>query len=1531
MEALYDFFARPKDPRLYTGVQVALASTEKIRQWSHGEIKKPETINYRTFKPERDGLFCAKIFGPTRDYECNCGKYKRMKHRGVVCEKCGVEVIQSRVRRDRMAHIDLAASVAHIWFLKSLPSKIGNLLDVTLKSLERVLYFDSHVVLEPGDTPLTRGQMLTDDKYRECREKYGEDFEVGIGAEAVKVLLDAVDLETLYKELRDDIRATNSSAKRQKLAKRLKIADAFRRSGISPSWMILDAIPVLPPDLRPLVPLEGGRFATSDLNDLYRRVINRNNRLSRLIDLQAPEIIIRNEKRMLQESVDVLFDNGRHGRVITGTNKRPLKSLSDTLKGKQGRFRQNLLGKRVDYSGRTVITTGPNLRLHQCGLPKKMALELFKPFVYYRLEHKGLVSTVKSARKMVEREIPEVWDTLDEVVREYPILLNRAPTLHRLGFQSFEPTLIEGKAIQLHPLVCTAFNADFDGDQMAVHVPLSVEAQIEARILMLSSNNILSPANGTPIIVPSQDIVLGIYYMTREISGCRGEDRIFACPEEVRSAYDADVLDLHSRITVRMDGKHIPTTTGRILLWEIIPKDTVMKFRYARVNSGKRAEALLKQAGRGAPFVSLISDDTREEAGTTPRAYRSDEFARMFDLGDEDTRAVFSLDPGQVSRPVFPRIRRTGRSTPGEKNCFLFEAVSKQPEVPFGIINRPMDKKSLRDLVDYVYRNSGPKATVILSDRLKDTGYAFSTTGGLSISIDAMIVPPAKKEILKNAENRVTEISRQYTEGLITQGEKYNKVVDIWAKATDDVANEMMDAMSAADLDADAQSPEYASAHAGEDRVPGSPDRKAPDIRHLMLHNRRSLNPIYMMADSGARGSKDQMRQLAGMRGLMAKPSGEIIETPITANFREGLSVLQYFISTHGARKGLADTALKTANSGYLTRRLADVAQDCTVMEVDCGTLRGVEVSSLMEGGEVIQRVGERILGRIAMEDILDPFTDEVLAEAGQEIDEDAVRVIEDAGLTTVNIRSVLTCRSRHGVCVNCYGRDLAHGQRVEIGQAVGILAAQSIGEPGTQLTMRTFHIGGTASRRVEQADARARADGTVRYADLHVVPVRSDVPGAVLAPSEASDLSPEFVVMNRRGGEFAIMGETGRELERFPVIYGAHVLVTDGQRVKSGDLLAVWDPFATPIISETDGVVKFGDITPGRTLQEKVDPVTGKASRTIIESKSTDVRPRISVKDEFGKTRKLTPDEDGSGSEVPVSPDIKFPGTVKSKVKMARYPLPVDAVLLVDEGDRVRAGDVIAKLPRATTKTKDITGGLPRVAELFEVRKPKETAILSEINGYVSISKGAKGKQKVTVTPVDVGEKKEYQIPRGKHINVYEGDYVKAGEPLVGGAAVPQDILNIQGEVSLARYLVDEVQEVYRLQGVRINDKHIEVIVRQMMRRVKIKDPGDTRFIAEEQVDKIKFDEENERVRGDGGVPAVADPLILGITKTSLSTESFISAASFQETTKVLTEASIAAARDYLRGLKENVIMGRLVPAGTGFPKYRRAEVDVA
>ena len=1460
MEDLYSFFARPKDPLNYTAVRISLASPEKIREWSYGEIKKPETINYRTFKPERDGLFCAKIFGPTKDYECNCGKYKRMKHRGVVCEKCGVEVIQSKVRRERMGHIQLATPVAHIWFLRSLPGKIGNLLDLSLKELEKVLYFDAYIVVDPKETDLAPRQLLTEDKYREAVEKYGHTFEAGIGAEAIKILLEQLDLDEEYKRLRSEILATGSETKRKKLSKQLKIVEALRNSGNRPEWMIMDVIPVLPPDVRPLVPLEGGRFATSDLNDLYRRVINRNNRLKRLLDLRAPNIIIRNEKRMLQEAVDVLFDNGRYGRVVTGPNRRPLKSLSDALRGKQGRFRQNLLGKRVDYSGRSVIVVGPELRLHQCGLPKKMALELFKPFVFYRLEEKGLVTTVKSAKKLVERETPEVWDTLDEVVKEYPVILNRAPTLHRLGLQAFEPILIEGKAIQLHPLVCTAFNADFDGDQMAVHVPLSIESQIEARVLMLSSNNILSPAHGDPIIVPTQDIVLGIYYMTREVAGVKGEGKIFANPEEVRSAYDSDEVDLHAKIIVRIDGERVETTVGRIILREILPHETVVQLSHIEVSSEKEAESAMADLKEGTDFAQVAQaiSKSRDRAQDGDMGFiLREQLEEVYGIIPSDIDAIFSLDVGEMSDVI---------NTNGDYH--IFKLLDKRVELPFELINRVMDKKALSLLTNYCYRTLGGKATVILSDRLKDMGYRFATQAGISICVDDMVIPEKKWEIIEKAGQDVAQINEQYTEGLITRGEKYNKVVDIWAKATTQVANEMMQKMKEAPI---------------EDE-----DGKLKPRRTEEWAEEGSFNPIYMMADSGSRGSKDQMRQLAGMRGLMAKPSGEIIETPITANFREGLSVLQYFSSTHGARKGLADTALKTANSGYLTRRLVDVAQDCVTVEEDCHTLTGIEVEALIEAGEIIQRVGERVLGRVALEDIRDPYTDEVLVYANEEIDEGKVSAIDQAGITKVKIRSVLTCKSRDGVCCKCYGRDLAYGQPVEVGTPIGILAAQSIGEPGTQLTMRTFHIGGTARSAAEQADRRAVNAGRIKYLGVNTVEIANN----------------EFVVMNRQGGEFAIVDDQGRERERYPVIYGAHFTVKDGQEVNSGDLLVRWDPYTTPILTEADGVVKFGDVLPGSTMQEKVDPVTGKASQVIVQHKDADVRPRISIKDENNKTAKLP-----SGGN-------------------ARYFLPVAAILMVSEGNTVSAGDVIAKLPRETTKTKDITGGLPRVAELFECRKPKEAAILSEIDGYVSISKGAKGRQKVTVMPPDVGEKKEYLIPRGKHISVLEGDYLRAGDPLMGGSANPHDILNIMGERDLARYLVDEVQEVYRLQGVRINDKHIEVIVRQMLERVKIVDPGDTDFILEEHVEKRRFEDVNKEVLARGGAPAVAKPLLLGITKASLSTESFISAASFQETTKVLTEASIAGKVDYLKGLKENVIMGRIIPAGTGMKKYRSARI---
>jgi DNA-directed RNA polymerase subunit beta' len=1354
LEDYLSFFEKTKNPINFNAIKISIASPEKIESWSHGEVKKPETINYRTFKPEKDGLFCAKIFGPTKDYECNCGKYKRMKHRGIVCEKCGVEVIQSKVRRERMGHIRLATPVAHIWFLRSIPSKIGILLDMTLRDLERILYFEAYLVIDGKKTPLKKGEILSEERYREGREKYGDEFVVSQGADAIRELLKNTDVKELSKRLRTEMKETSSEAKKRRLAKRLKIIESFLESENKPEWMILGVVPVIPPDLRPLVPLDGGRFATSDLNDLYRRVINRNNRLKRLLELSAPEIIIRNEKRMLQEAVDALFDNGKRGRTILGANKKPLKSLSDMLRGKQGRFRQNLLGKRVDYSGRSVIVVGPELKLHQCGLPKKMALELFKPFIYNRLEEKGLVTTIKAAKKMLEKEKPEVWDVLDEVIREHPVLLNRAPTLHRLGIQAFEPILIEGKAIQLHPLVCAAYNADFDGDQMAVHVPLSVEAQAEARILMMSTNNILSPANGKPIIIPTQDIVLGIYYMTRERPNVKGEGKMFSNPGEVRIAYDAKEVDLHARIKVRIEGKIVETTVGRVLLKEILPE-----------------------------------------------------------------------------------------------------------EIPFALINKEMKKGELAALIDYCYRVGGDKKTVILSDRLKDLGYHYATLAGISISIDNMLIPSNKESLLREAQKEIEKVQEQYTEGLITDGERYNKVIDIWAQVTESIADVMLKELR-------------------DEEVEG-PNGKKGKIE--------SFNPIYMMADSGARGSAQQVRQLAGMRGLMAKPSGEIIETPITANFREGLTVLQYFISTHGARKGLADTALKTANSGYLTRRLVDVAQDVVITENDCGTMDGIEVTSLVEGGEIIESMKDRILGRVALEDILDPFSEEVIVKGNEEIDESLAGRIEDAGIEKVTIRSVLTCKSKRGVCALCYGRDLARGRLVNVGEAIGIIAAQSIGEPGTQLTMRTFHIGGTASRRAEQTTLESRIDGKIKFINLKTVKNREG----------------NLIVMNRNG-EIAILDETGRERRRYSVIYGAKLKVRDGQKVKEGEMLAEWDPYSIPVLTEVSGRVKFGDIIEGVTMQEQVDEFTGLSRKVITESKDVELRPRISIKDEKGRTMNLL----GSTSQ-------------------ARYLLPVGANIFVSEGDMVEAGDVIVKISRETTKTKDITGGLPRVAELFEARKPKEFAMISDIDGAVQFGKDQKGKRTVVIRP-DVGEPKEYIIPRGKHVSVHEGDFIRAGEALMDGPSNPHDILRVLGDKALARYLVDEIQEVYKLQGVKINDKHIEVIVRQMLKRVKIKEVGDTHFLVDDQVEKHVFEEENERVLKEGGKPAVAEPLFLGITKASLITDSFISAASFQETTKVLTQAAVAGRVDTLKGLKENVIMGRLIPAGTGLPKYRSLDLWV-
>ncbi len=1368
MEDLFTRVEIPKDPVHFSGIRISIASPEQIRKWSHGEVKKPETLNYRTFKPERDGLFCAKIFGPIKDYECNCGKYKRMKHRGIVCEKCGVEVIQSKVRRERMGHIELASPVAHIWFLKSLPSRIATILDMPMKDVEAVIYFEKYIVLDPWETGTQPQEVLTEAKYREKFEEYRElfkgdkekqdllreRFRVGMGAEAIRTLLAGLNLAKLSESLRKDLFDTASEAKKKKISKRLKIVEAFRDSEQKPEWMVQQVIPVLPPDLRPLVPLDGGRFATSDLNDLYRRVINRNNRLKRLLDLSAPEIIIRNEKRMLQEAVDALFDNGRRGKLITGSNKRPLKSLSDMLKGKGGRFRQNLLGKRVDYSGRSVIVVGPELKLHQCGLPKKMALELFKPFIFNKLEEAGFATTIKQAKKMVEKEKREVWDALDEVIRQLPVMLNRAPTLHRLGVQAFEPVLIEGKAIQLHPLVCFAFNADFDGDQMAVHVPLSIEAQMEARVLMMSTNNILSPAHGKPVIGPSQDIVLGIYYLTRQRDGQTGEGKKFAAPDEVRIAYDAGAVGLQAAIRVRIEGKMVDSTTGRVLLYEVVPK-----------------------------------------------------------------------------------------------------------EVPFEYVNKVMKKKDLAELIDITYRNCGQKATVILADQLKNTGFQFATISGISICIDDMVIPSSKKAILDRASVNLEKVINEHVEGLITPGERYNKVVDIWSAATERVAKEMIKEM-------------------GTETVKGK-DGKEKKVT--------SFNPIYMMADSGARGSDKQMMQLAGMRGLMAKPSGEIIETPIRSNFREGLSVGEYFISTHGARKGLADTALKTANSGYLTRRLVDVAQDCIIVEEDCQTLDGIGVRALIEGGEIIDRLSDRILGRAALEDLYD-LEGKLLVAANQEINEEVARQIEMSGLDEVKIRSALTCESKRGVCALCYGRDLARGKMVAIGEAVGIISAQSIGEPGTQLTMRTFHIGGIATAgSIAQSSHQSKQSGRIKFQGIVAVQNREK----------------NLVAMNRNGF-LVLLDENQREREKYQIPYGAVLMVADGDKVKDGTRLAEWDPYNIPILTEVGGEIKFGDIIENVTMREQVDEVTGRSTRVIIDSKDSEVRPRISLKEVGSRTTRKLP---GSSSE-------------------ARYLLPSGSNILVDEGQKVQAGDIIAKIPRETTKTKDITGGLPRVAELFEARKPKEYALISEIDGIVQMGKDFKGKRKIQVMP-EVGAPREYTIPRGKHITVHDGERIRAGEALMDGSPNPHDILRVLGDKELARFLVNEIQEVYRLQGVRINDKHIETIVRQMLRRIKIMDPGDTSFLVGQSVEKWIFREENERVKQAEGKPATAEPLLLGITKASLSTESWISAASFQETTKILTDASVHGRVDYLAGLKENVIMGRLIPGGTGAAAYKAMEFE--
>ena len=1353
-EDIYAIFQKPKNPTDFEAIRIKLASPERIREWSYGEVKKPVTINYRTFKPERDGLFCAKIFGPIKDWECICGKYKRMKHRGIVCDKCGVEVIQSKVRRERLGHIELATPVAHIWFLKGVPSRIGTILDMTMRNLEKVLYFENYIVIDPGDTPLKFKELLGEEDYKKKIAEFGTRFKVGMGAEAIRELLKAVNLEELSKELKVKIKEAVSIGVKKKLTKRLKVVEAFRKSENKPEWMIMDVIPVLPPDLRPLVPLEGGRFATSDLNDLYRRVINRNNRLKRLVELKAPSVIIKNEKRMLQEAVDALFDNGRRSKVLKTATKRPLKSLSDMIKGKQGRFRQNLLGKRVDYSGRSVIVVGPDLKLHQCGLPKRMALELFKPFIFSKLEENGYATTIKAAKKIVEKESPEVWDALEEVIRETPVLLNRAPTLHRLGIQAFDPILVEGKAIKLHPLVCTAFNADFDGDQMAVHVPLSIEAQIEARVLMMSVNNVLSPANGKPILVPTQDMVLGIYYLMKERKGAFGEGKIFAGPEDVRITYDAGQLSEHAIIKVRINGEFVDTTTGRVLFYEIVPR-----------------------------------------------------------------------------------------------------------EISFAMINKDMTKKELSKIIEYSYKQAGKRATVVFLDNLEKLGFHYATNSGISICMADMHIPSKKAEMIHNAEQEVMEVQKQYADGLITQGERYNKVIDIWANVTERIADEMMKELGAED------------------------DRIAPEEE---LKEKRSFNSIFMMADSGARGSAAQIRQLAGMRGLMAKPSGEIIETPITANFREGLTPVQYFISTHGARKGLADTALKTANSGYLTRRLVDVAQDVLIMEDDCGTTNGITVTSLVEGGEIILPLDERLLGRFAVDDIKDPYTKtkELIVKRNHEIDEVLTKKIVEAGIDRVKIRSVLTCQAKFGVCAKCYGRDLARGEYVEVGEAVGIIAAQSIGEPGTQLTMRTFHIGGTASKVVEQTVLEAKNSGSIKYLNINTVKNREGL----------------LVVMNRNGG-IAIVDSKGREREKYSVVYGAKLRVENGQKVDIGQRLVEWDPYSTPILTELGGKIALGDIVEGVSVKEEVDETTGLSHKVIIDY-STNMRPRISIKDEHGKAT------------------LKIPGTTN----LARYLLPSGAHILVDKNDLVYPGDILAKIPRETTKTKDITGGLPRVAELFEARRPKEQALVSEIDGVVEFRSAQKGKRVVVVKGGETT--KEYDIPKGKHVSVHEGDWVKAGEPLMDGAVNPHSILDILGPKELQRYLVDEVQKVYRLQGVTINDKHIEVIVRQMMKKVRIEDPGDTIFLIGEQVDRMIFQVENDKVKAEGGKPAHGRPMLLGITKASLTTDSFVSAASFQETTRVLTEAAINGLVDELRGLKENVIMGRVIPAGTGMIKYKNTFV---
>ena len=1368
MKALLDLFKQVTQEEEFDAIKIGIASPDKIRSWSYGEVKKPETINYRTFKPERDGLFCARIFGPVKDYECLCGKYKRLKHRGVICEKCGVEVTLSKVRRERMGHIELASPTAHIWFLKSLPSRLGMVLDMTLRDIERVLYFEGFVVTDPGMTPLTRGQLLSEEDFLDKEDQYGEEFKAMMGAEAVRELLRGLDLNGEIETLRRELEATGSDTKIKKIAKRLKVLEAFLRSGMKPEWMILEVLPVLPPELRPLVPLDGGRFATSDLNDLYRRVINRNNRLKRLLELRAPDIIVRNEKRMLQESVDSLLDNGRRGKAMTGANKRPLKSLADMIKGKGGRFRQNLLGKRVDYSGRSVITVGPTLRLHQCGLPKKMALELFKPFIFHKLEIMGLASTIKAAKKLVEQEVPEVWDILEDVIREHPVLLNRAPTLHRLGIQAFEPVLIEGKAIQLHPLVCGAFNADFDGDQMAVHVPLSLEAQMEARTLMLATNNVLSPANGEPIIVPSQDIVLGLYYMTRDKVNGKGEGMVFADTREVHRAYETRQVELASRITVRLkewekdeQGEFMPvirryeTTVGRALLSDILPKG----------------------------------------------------------LGFEH-------------------------------------------------INKALKKKEISRLINASFRRCGIRDTVIFADQLMYTGFSFSTRGGISICVDDMLVPTKKTDLLADAHKEVKEIEEQYRQGLVTQGERYNKVVDIWGRTGDKVAKAMMDELS-------------------KQRVL---DRDGKEV------DQESFNSIYMMADSGARGSVAQIKQLAGMRGLMAKPDGSIIETPITSNFREGLTVLQYFISTHGARKGLADTALKTANSGYLTRRLVDVTQDLVVIEDDCGTVNGFTMKAVLQGGDVIEALRDRILGRVTAIDVVDPSSGETVIEAGTLLDEAMVDTIDNLGIDEVKVRTAITCDTRYGLCAKCYGRDLGRGKEVNTGEAIGVIAAQSIGEPGTQLTMRTFHIGGAASRNAAASQVESKSNGTVRFSSQM---------------RYVTNTKGELIVITR-SGEVVIHDDIGRERERHKVPYGATMLVTDGLVIKAGHVLATWDPHTRPIITEYAGRVKFENVEEGTTVAKQTDEVTGLSTLVVIDpkrragSQSKLLRPLVKLIDEMGNEVKL------AGSEASVS--ITF---------------QVGAIITVKDGQEVGKGEVLARIPQESTKTRDITGGLPRVAELFEARSPKDAGMLAEVTGTVSFGKDTKGKQRLIITDLD-GNAFENLIPKDKHVLVHDGQVVNRGELIVDGAVDPHDILRLQGIEALARYIVQEVQEVYRLQGVKINDKHIEVIIRQMLRRVVITDSGSTDFIQGEQVERAEVLATNDKMLAESNEPAQYENVLLGITKASLSTDSFISAASFQETTRVLTEAAIMGKKDDLRGLKENVIVGRLIPAGTGLAYHR-------